>query len=229
MGVLSLVRHGQASFGADDYDVLSEVGRAQARMLGRWMADVEPHPVSAVRGGMRRHRETWEGMLDGADWSGVDAEVDPNWDEFDFLAVLAHHGEHTGDTIGHDVDRREFQRYFERATGHWIAAAAEEPYPEPFADFVARARTALRTAAAQPGPTVAVTSGGVIAALAAVLLTPGALQVGGDPVALGSLWERLNTVVVNTSVTRVLVGASGARLLTFNEHNHLDRGLVTYR
>jgi len=35
MGVVLLVRHGQASFGADDYDVLSETGIEQSRMLGR--------------------------------------------------------------------------------------------------------------------------------------------------------------------------------------------------
>ncbi|MFP2905716.1 histidine phosphatase family protein [Pyxidicoccus sp. 3LFB2] len=34
MGVVYLVRHGQASFGAADYDQLSETGLAQARVLG---------------------------------------------------------------------------------------------------------------------------------------------------------------------------------------------------
>jgi hypothetical protein len=36
-------------------------------------------------------------------------------------------------------------------------------------------------------------------------------------------------VMVNASVTRVVVGSTGARLLTFNEHSWLDRELVTYR
>ena len=34
MGTLYLVRHGQASFGADDYDVLSPLGHQQALRLG---------------------------------------------------------------------------------------------------------------------------------------------------------------------------------------------------
>ena len=34
MGVLLLVRHGQASFGTADYDVLSETGWEQGRLLG---------------------------------------------------------------------------------------------------------------------------------------------------------------------------------------------------
>ena len=36
MGNLYLVRHGQASFGADDYDQLSELGQAQALRLGEY-------------------------------------------------------------------------------------------------------------------------------------------------------------------------------------------------
>ncbi|MEC8667907.1 MAG: histidine phosphatase family protein, partial [Pseudomonadota bacterium] len=34
MPTLYLIRHGQASFGADDYDVLSPIGHEQARALG---------------------------------------------------------------------------------------------------------------------------------------------------------------------------------------------------
>jgi hypothetical protein len=35
--------------------------------------------------------------------------------------------------------------------------------------------------------------------------------------------------VVNASYSRVIVGASGSRLLTFNEHPHLGPDLLTYR
>ncbi|WP_164030788.1 histidine phosphatase family protein, partial [Serratia marcescens] len=34
MGSIYLIRHGQASFGADDYDVLSPTGIRQAEILG---------------------------------------------------------------------------------------------------------------------------------------------------------------------------------------------------
>ncbi|MCF8967887.1 histidine phosphatase family protein, partial [Pseudomonas carnis] len=39
MGSIYLIRHGQASFGADDYDVLSPIGVEQAQVLGRHLAD----------------------------------------------------------------------------------------------------------------------------------------------------------------------------------------------
>ena len=80
MGVLLLVRHGQASFGADDYDVLSPTGRDQGRLLGRWLADRKVEPTVVLRGDMRRHRETAEAMLEGAGWT-ADVGVDPGWDD----------------------------------------------------------------------------------------------------------------------------------------------------
>ena len=34
MGAIYLVRHGQAAFGTDDYDRLTEIGYTQAHLLG---------------------------------------------------------------------------------------------------------------------------------------------------------------------------------------------------
>ena len=39
MGTLYLVRHGQASFGADDYDQLSDLGRRQSVRLGQYLRE----------------------------------------------------------------------------------------------------------------------------------------------------------------------------------------------
>ena len=38
MSILTLVRHGQGSFFAGDYDVLSTAGAEQSRSLGRYWA-----------------------------------------------------------------------------------------------------------------------------------------------------------------------------------------------
>jgi len=40
MPVVYLIRHGQASFGAQDYDVLSATGHRQAEVLARGPADL---------------------------------------------------------------------------------------------------------------------------------------------------------------------------------------------
>ncbi len=69
-----------------------------------------------------------------------------------------------------------------------------------------------------------VSSGGPIAAVCATLVDPLATA---DQVP--RLWNAFNTVNVNASVTRVLEGSTGRRLLSFNEHSYLPRELVTYR
>jgi broad specificity phosphatase PhoE len=39
MASIYLIRHGQASFGAQDYDKLSELGRRQATLTGEYLRD----------------------------------------------------------------------------------------------------------------------------------------------------------------------------------------------
>jgi len=237
MGVVLLVRHGQASFGADDYDVLSERGWEQSRLLGVWLAERKVVPDVIWRGDMRRHRETAEGMVAGGGWT-TPVAVDPGWNEFDHLGVVAAYAASAPDVRSasadtqssgmQGVDRREFQRIFERATARWTAGEHDADYPESYAAFVARVRAALERACTAAGPggvAVAVSSGGPIAAACAALVDP----TGDDPATLARLWARFNTVTVNSSVTRVVVGSSGARMLTFNEHPHLEGEHLTYR
>lgn len=229
MGVVLLVRHGQASFGADDYDVLSEIGWTQGRLLGAYLAERGVTPDLVLRGDMRRHRETAESMLAGAGRSGAGwetpVETDAGWDEFDHLGVVAGYPDLPE---GRELDRREFQRYFELATARWTGGEFDADYPEAYAAFVARVRSALDRACERAGPggtVVVVSSGGPVAAACAALVDP----TGEDPMVLARLWSRFNTVVVNSSVTRVVVGSTGARLLTFNEHPHLEGDTLTYR
>jgi broad specificity phosphatase PhoE len=220
MGMVLLVRHGQASFGADDYDVLSAAGLEQSRVLGRFLADAGVTPRAVVHGAMRRQRDTATAITEAAGWPDV-PEVDEGWDEFDHLAVIARAVE--GDS--HDVgDRRTFQQVFEEATARWAGGEHDHEYDETWAGFVGRVRGALDRACAGDGLTVVVSSGGPIAAACSMLVDHDA-----TPGELGRLWAAFNTVIANSSVTRVLEGSTGRRLLTFNEHSHLPRKLITYR
>ena len=181
-------------------------------------------PDAVVSGGMRRHRETVEGMLAGfGPSSQVHTTVDAGWDEFDHLAVVAAYP----DLPAGELDRRGFQRVFEGATARWTSGAHDEDYAESWGGFAGRVDAALvaATAAAGPGSTVVVvSSGGPIAAACAGLVDPAA-----EPVGRARLWAPFNTTYVNTGVTRVVVGSTGRRLLTFNEHAHLAGDLLTYR
>lgn len=226
MGILLLVRHGQASFDADDYDVLSASGRLQSRVLGRWLAEREVRPDVVLHGRMRRQRDTAVEMAEAAGWA-VTPEEDPGWDEFDHLGVVAAYPHEPWMGVpGDRLDRRGFQRLFTRAVARWVGGE-QEGYAETYLGFADRVAGALGRASerAGPGGTVVVcSSGGPIAASVAALLLPEADAVGRAPA-----WQRLNTVVVNAAYSRVIVGATGAHLLTFNEHPHLGADLLTYR
>ena len=124
---------------------------------------------------------------------------------------------------GDTPSKREFQVWFEAATDRWTAGRHDHEYSESFAAFGDRVLGALdglaRTLDAG-GTAVVVTSGGPIARITAELLGGGA-----------DLHRRIAPVVVNASVTKIVVGQRGATLVSFNEHSHLevDPGLVTYR
>lgn len=222
MGTLLLVRHGQASFGAADYDVLSETGAEQARLLGAWWARSGVTPDLVIHGPQRRQRDTATLMSDAAGWSPAVIE-EPGWSEFDHEQVVR---AATPDQPP-PGDRKAFQTLFEVALERWISGAHADDYPETYAGFVGRVHTALdrACAGADRGRTVVVvSSGGPIAAVAANLVDP-----AGEAVAQARAWRRLNVVVVNSSYSRIGVGASGPRLLTYNEHSHLPPALLTYR
>lgn len=230
MGVVMLVRHGQASFGTADYDVLSSRGVRQSRKVAQTLAGYGVAPTTLIHGGMRRQRETAEEMLNITPWD-VEATVDERWAELDHLAVMGAYPTLTEDELAKlragALDVRAFHDLYTGATARWASGAYDGDYPESFADFIRRVRDAIGHAARNAGErrtAVVVTSGGPIAAACAMLTV-----VGEEPRKLASAWSRFNTVMVNASVTRVVFGSTGARLLTFNEHSWLDRELVTYR
>ena len=69
MSSILLVRHGQASFGAADYDDLSPTGHEQSRVLGAALAARGVGADLVVAGEMRRHAQTAASLLDGAGWA----------------------------------------------------------------------------------------------------------------------------------------------------------------
>jgi broad specificity phosphatase PhoE len=208
VGVLLLVRHGQASYGADNYDELSELGRRQAQLLGRRLAS---QPVArVVSGSMQRQRDTAEllGLTD-------DVRVDERLDEYDHVSLLESFAAGGHSLEGHPQD------VLDSALAWWAADGPPgDGSHESHEGFVARVTAALAELAAEPGLTVAATSGGVISVAAA----------GWLRMPEGS-WPLLGRVIVNASVTKVVTGRTGTWLLTLNDHAHFedDRALITYR
>lgn len=215
MGALSLIRHGQASWGADDYDQLSELGTRQAGALGAAWEAGDQRPDWSVCGSMKRHAQTAVPALDAVDGDLYD--VDPGWNEYDHLALVG-----ASDPADRPDDPREFQAILDAALERWVAGdAGAEGAGETFAAFEQRVLGALDAATehAGSGQTAAVfTSGGPIGLVVSHLLA-------GD----ASLFIALNRVTMNASVTTVIVGRGGRRLLSFNEHTHLPHDWHTFR
>lgn len=225
MTVLYLVRHGQASFGADSYDVLSQNGIRQAQVLGRHWQCLGLKPDSVCSGSMARQRDT----ATHADYA---PQILPAFNEYDFLSIVRAYlpvvqqrdPARSGDGEKPLMDNALFQRLFERAVDCWVRG---EPHNtqgcETWPEFCARCEDGLISVATRDRESVAVfTSGGVIAV---------ALRK-----ALALSDERtfaLNWRIYNGSVHRFAVGKRGLSLLGFNDVTHLeleaDPSLLTFR
>jgi len=209
-----LVRHGQANFGGDDYDVLSEVGMRQAALAREALDERGIAPSVVISGSLRRQRGT------AAAWTDAPI-VDPRWDEYSSDDVLRAHGDPTT-SLERPGDSRVFQAMLDVALTDWIAAGVDSPAAVSFPTFTGHVEAALGELAAGLGSgetALVATSGGVIAAVVvAVLGLPPDRFVG------------FNRVTVNAAFTKLVIGRSGTTLVSFNEHAHLDRAaLVTYR
>lgn len=220
MGAIYLVRHGQASFGAADYDRLSGNGVEQGAVIG---AELLRRKIrfSAVRtGSLSRQLMTAEIVLD---WLGEGAlsKEDPRWNEYDHVDIVRQHGGNVPQTPG---DPRAYQAALDAALTEWVATGDDSPCAETWPAFLARVTEALDEVVGGLGKgenAIVFTSGGVIGALAGRLL--GTPEVG---------LLRLNRVMVNGGITKLVSGRGGVTLLSFNEHAHFegraDR-LLTYR
>jgi broad specificity phosphatase PhoE len=211
MPVVLLVRHGQASFGADDYDVLSDLGREQSEVVGRELARRALRSPAAVCGSLRRQRDTAEIALPGAGLA-----VDPRWDEYDHMGLLQRY---VPPDAAHDGSSKGVQALLDQALASWV----DDP-DGGWDAFSGGAVAALADVAAgleRGRDAVVFTSGGIIAAVAAGLLGLGASGV-----------VALNRVTANGAITKVVIGGSGASLVSFNDHAHFEgdaRRMLTYR
>jgi broad specificity phosphatase PhoE len=225
MPTVLLVRHGQASFGAADYDVLSEIGHRQAEIVAASLAERGYRPDRLFSGTLRRQQETAAAFTA---LGALDLEVEPRWDEFDTDDVLAHHSDSSlriqSDGAGETLTNRGFQAVLEPALAEWVAHAERSPAAQTWSQFSSAGPAALADLAGRlkPGETaVVVTSGGAIAA-----------AVGGLLGAPNEVFAALNRTIVNAGVTKLTIGSSGTNVVSFNDHSHLelvDRALVTYR
>ena len=220
MGTLYLVRHGQASLGAADYDRLSLLGQQQSQRLGAWFGTQGAHFDAVFTGTLHRHAQTLTGIEDGLQ-ARHDAIALPGLNEYDSEALVrtVHPGPIAAANTPEQV--REHFRLLRKGLRQWMAAATRPVGMPSHADFVAGVVAALdRVRAAHAGQCVLiVSSGGPIAIAIGHVLGLGAEAV-----------IELNLHIRNSALSEFKVGPKRHTLITFNTLPHLDGdpGSVTY-
>ena len=222
MGSLHLVRHGQASFGAADYDQLSPRGHEQCRLLGAHWRERGQRFDAVFTGSLKRHAQSLAGLQEG--WGAeLPATALPGLNEYDSEAVVrAIHPE----PLAHPTDAEGVKQYFRLLRQGLLAWMRGETQPAGMpahADFAAGVADALaRVIAVGVGKQVLiVSSGGPIAtAVSQVLACP------------AETFVELNLRIRNSAVTEFAFNAKRHHLVTFNTLPHLDsaatRGLVSF-
>lgn len=236
MGSIYLIRHGQASFGADDYDVLSPTGIRQSQVLGEYLSRLGMGFDRCIAGSLRRQQHTAETTLAQLVTAGLpvpEVDIDSGFDEFDAEAVIRGL---LPEMLGDEPDalhvmrnaaqnHAEFQRLFALIIGRWLDGSHDPAGLQSWLGFVAQVEAGLQRIIerAAAGERIAVfTSGGTITALLHLVTRMPVRQA-----------FEMNWQIVNTSLNHLRFRGSDVTLANFNNHAHLQLmnspELITYR
>ena len=142
MGTLYLVRHGQASFGADDYDCLSALGERQSRRLGEYFKLRGLQFEAAITGTLKRQQQTLAGISEGLG-SSIATRLWPGLNEYDSNALIAAIYQQPLAKPGNPEMVLQYFRLLRQGLQQWMAGASEPVGMPRYADFVAGVAGAL--------------------------------------------------------------------------------------
>jgi broad specificity phosphatase PhoE len=236
MSTIYFIRHGQASFGSEDYDRLSDIGREQSERLGHYLAGIETAFDAVFSGSLRRQTETAEIVMSTLKTNGFapPVAVVSDFDEYDSSGVfkaLAADMIEEDPGLSHRLKRilsdpKDFQRIFEKMVNRWVAGRHRCPVAESWQAFTRRVRRGVADVmdACGAGKQIAVfTSAGALSAVMQMALGL------SDERAVGVSWVVYNSAVSVFRYNR----RKHLGLSTFNSIAHLEScrqdGLITYR
>ncbi len=211
MGSLLLVRHGQASFGTDDYDRLSELGVRQCAALGTWLHERGRRFEGVLRGTLRRHAQSLDALA--STLPGLPPAIEwPGLDEYDSEAVVrAVHGGALAPPRDADAYRRHF-RLLREGLLAWMQGRVQPHGMPSWPAFVAGVAGALdHVREHHTGDVLIVSSGGPIATAVGHVL-------GAPPAAV----VELNLRIRNSALTEFAFTPRRHVLASFNHTPHLD-------
>lgn len=233
---LIFIRHGQASFGQRDYDILSELGKEQSLLAAQHLLQTGLSFAQAYSGTLNRQLDTAVVVLEHLEANGITAlplTKIPGLNEYPFESVIRHYFPLLAaeDSAFHShfenawTDKRSFHLLLDQSVNRWLTGNAVPDEVEGWNRFVQRVEAAIKQITAENDKSSRIlifSSGGVISA--AVHLATGM-----------SPYEsmRMGWGLVNASMTKFRFGSAGLILHTFNSYQHLESyqagKLITYR
>ena len=231
MTTIYLIRHGQASFGAESYDKLSPNGELQAKLLGQYFNQILKEEPYVVAGSMQRHQQTANLALAEC-FPDTRIMTDNAWNEFNHQQVFAQYEPRFNEPhllkqdVENEVNPRAYlAKIFQGAIERWTGGDYHHEYDESWPNFKSRVETALQNlsdelAKTKPRYAVVFTSGGVISVAAGKLLELNANRTFA-----------LNWAITNTSMTTLRLVGNEPQLLSLNEHHFIkaeDPQLLTW-
>ena len=212
MAELFLVRHGQASFGADNYDCLSALGEKQGEWLGEYFARRDIEFDRVLTGSMQRHEQTLAAIFRGLG-RDLPCESHPGLNEYDFKALFRALGdEHHELRVLASGSRADYHRGLKEVLRLWSEDRIAGPVPETWLQFqqrVAEVGAAIRQGSGRR--LLAVSSGGPIGVMTQqILQAPAATAIA------------LSMQLRNSSICHYYFNSASIQMASFNSLPHLD-------
>jgi broad specificity phosphatase PhoE len=217
-----LLRHAQASAGAEDYDELSALGYQQADKVGAYLVRHNVRFGAVYLGALKRHAQTLAAIRSNYESSSLPLPIPcvlPELNEYDFRSVLRAYRDQFPDD--HDVSAGRWLVVLKSALLAWARDQIQADDLESWAAFQIRVSNAAKRIASecrheradngQSSEVLVVTSGGVISLIAQRAL-------GFEDESVGSL----NMALKNTALNEFRVTQNGWQLQSFNALPHLS-------
>jgi len=236
MSEIYFVRHGQASFGKDNYDVLSERGIKQSNVLGEYLIKLQLSFDTLYSGEMKRQRDTASHIISVYKEKGLslpDLQIFSEFNEYNFQAVmLSLLPEMIKDdpSLNEDIsnmieDKKSFQKIFQRAMFRWISGNYDKPDILKWDVFKQRVNSGITRVMDENGSKKKIlifSSGGTLSAIMQMALGL------SDEETTRICWQ-----ICNASLTKFLYNSQRIILSSFNVTSYLELenqiDLITYR
>ena len=221
MASIILIRHGQASFGAANYDQLSGLGRRQAQLLNDYFSDCGITLDAIYCGTLARQRQTAE-IATKNQLAETPFHIDPRFNEirndeqFEFLLPeLIQRNPSVAKLVEEaKSDSKSYQKVLEQVFQLWVSSESDDSGIQSWRDYSDQVEDAMKDLIKREGSGKNIglfTSGGTIATIVSQVL-------GLD----GRFAYRFYEPVINASMTRLLYNQEKVSLSSFNDHSFLE-------